>query len=335
MIQLDSVRPLLDGRGTENVAEAVAAMQKGNAAASTITLRGVPTEVTITLPEDVTINRQAALSGRVATSKLQEDGSHDFWAYDGPVMPPKDWGNAWKVCREGTEQSPIDIAPAEVKGDMELPALVWKCGGKPCVGDGNASTPSMSKAEILFDGHALRMSNFVGDGSPALKWGGEDYKLNQITMHTPSEHSIDEMYYDMEVQLEHQGPGGKTLVASALLSTGEGIHSPAWLADIVDVVRPCHLSSDPEQCRLSDAPQHLTSVFSFKALAIFVEPLLARYYSYNGSLTQPPCTEGVTWVVGTKAGKFRQADWTNIAALEGKNNRPRQKILQRVINLKP
>ncbi len=60
-------------------------------------------------------------------------------------------------------------------------------------------------------------------------------------MHTPSEHTIDEQYYDLELQLSHAGPGGKTLVVSVLFSAGEGITSPAWLRDIVRVVQPCHL----------------------------------------------------------------------------------------------
>lgn len=50
---------------------------------------------------------------------------------------------------------------AEVKGDGALPAIAWKCGGKPCVGDEpiNASAPSPSKADILYDGHTLQVKH--------------------------------------------------------------------------------------------------------------------------------------------------------------------------------
>lgn len=118
VIQLDSVKPLLDGVGTQNVAEAVAALQRHGGEKTTLTLRGVPTEVTITLPEDVTISRVAALSGVVKTTELDE--GNGFWAYDGAVMPPKDWGNEWKMCREGTTQSPIDIAPGSLRCLLRL-----------------------------------------------------------------------------------------------------------------------------------------------------------------------------------------------------------------------
>jgi len=340
VVQLDSVKPLLDGRGTQNVAEVVAALQTGKPQSSTLTLHGVPTEVTITLPEDVTINRAAALEGRIAgakTSKLSE-GDDSYWAYRGN-MGPADWGNQgpWTICREGEEQSPINIVAASAKGDAALPPMTWLCAGEPCVGDYNASdpSPSPSSVKIAYDGHTIVLSDFAGDGDPAVTWKGKEMKLEKILLHTPSEHSIDGLYYALEVQLYAKAAEGGELVVAALYNTGEGEESAAWVTDVVSVVSPCHLSTDPAQCRLSEAPTHLTSQWSFKAMAIELEPLLNRYYSYDGSLTQPPCTEGVSWVVGAIPGHLAQQDWTNLAAAQAANNRPRQRIGTRLVTLHP
>lgn len=376
MVQLDSVRPLLDTAGTRNLALVTAALQ-GGSKGGPITLKGVPTQVTITLPEDVTI--QPAVLGlfkapRSATSQLAATAarrsaaakrlaaktaggrttalaggtgmSKDKWGYAGTwgyaptAWPAAATPNAWgdiegnELCRLGRAQSPIDIVSSKAVGAAELPALKWTCKGAPCAGDGvvRYDAATESKVREFYDGHFFTADNFGADGPPKVTVDGAEYSLDEVHFHTPSEHTLGGKYFDLEMQLMHSTPEGRTLGVAVLLQTGDGSDGPGWLSELASVITPCHLSSDATACKLSASPTLLASKFEFKQVAVTLEPLLNHYYRYTGSITNPPCTEDVEWVVVRVPVEVSQDDWTAIAALQGKNNRPLQPLNGRVVS---
>jgi len=355
MVQLDSVRPLLDTAGTRNLALVTAALQGGIKGAP-ITLKGVPTRVTITLPEDVTI-RPAALGllsappagtsqlAEARLSKLAGSGEGSKWGYAGAwgygpsawpgATPPSSWGDieGSELCKIGRAQSPVAIDSSKAVGAVDMPPLAWLCGGKPCAGDGvakyDADTPS--KVREFYDGHFFTADSFAADGPPKITVDGTEYTLDELHFHTPSEHTIGGKYFDLEMQLVHSTPEGRTLGVAVLMFTGDGSSGPGWVSELASVIAPCHLSPDSTACRLTAAPTLLASKFEFKQVAISLAPLLKHYYRYTGSITNPPCTEDVSWAVLRAPLEVSQDDWTAIAALQGKNNRPLQPLNGRTI----
>jgi carbonic anhydrase len=337
--ELDSVKPLLDAHGTLNLAAVTEAMgtklagAKGApAAGGTITLHGVPTQVTLTLPEDVTIDakmvKQAQEAGKTTELVTSQSvtASGLGWAYSGANTQPKDWQyikEDWKTCG-GLKQSPIDIVPSKAKGGEDLPPVSWECGGNPCApSDPTVAPPASDSVKIAYNGRYIELTDFAADKAPKLKSTGD--LLQSIRLHTPSENAIDGQYFDLEVQLLHgESPDKIQTIVSIFFQSGGGETTPSWLEDIADVISPCHLSVVRTECQISNVPHHLTTEFSFAAVALSAEAQMLHHYEYNGSLTTPPCTEGIKWLVARAPQLMNQVDWTSIAALQGKNNRPRQ-----------
>jgi len=221
-------------------------------------------------------------------------------------------------------QSPIDIVPSKAKGGADLPPVAWDCGGKPCVNADPTVIPTPSSSvKIAYNGRYIELTDFSADGAPALKSTGEP--VQAIRLHTPSENAIDGQYFDMEVQVMH-GSSADSIetIVSFFFQSGGGVKTPIWLENIADVISPCHLSVVRTECLISDVPHHLTSEFSFAAMAANAETQLLHHYDYVGSLTTPPCTENVKWIVARQPQPMNQVDWTSVAALQGKNDRPRQ-----------
>jgi len=338
--ELDSVKPLLDAHGTLNLAAVTEAMgskfagSKGSlAAGETVTLHGVPTQITLTLPEDVTIAarmvRQAQEAGKTTQLVTSQSvtASGLGWAYSGANKQPKDWQyikEDWKTCGSGLKQSPIDIVPSKAKGGEDLPPVSWECGGKPCASpDSTVAPPASDSVKLAYNGRYIELTDFVADKAPKLTSTGG--LLQSIRLHTPSENAIDGQYFDLEVQLLHgESPDKIDTIVSIFFQSGGGETTPSWLEDIADVISPCHLSVVRTECQISDVPHHLTTELSFAAVALSAEAQMLHHYEYMGSLTTPPCTEGVKWLVARDPQLMNQVDWTSIAALQGKNNRPRQ-----------
>mmetsp|Transcript_50799 Transcript_50799/g.126470 ORF Transcript_50799/g.126470 Transcript_50799/m.126470 type:complete len:433 (-) Transcript_50799:66-1364(-) len=349
-VQLDSVKPLLSSLGTSNLA-AVSQAIESHRNNKLITLKAVPTQVTLTVPEDVTVQLSslpgldktalASLSQLSQASDEENDRFDTFrkhfnstqghlfkkWGYQKGlpgVLPPSLWflHDGWHKCRTGKSQSPIDIRPGHAKGGTGLEPLKWMCGKEAC--DKNKGKSTSRQA---FDGHAFVVDSFGGDATPNLS----GYTLEKMTLHTPSEHTLDGLHYDMEIQLLHRNKAGKVMVVSAFATAGAGNKSPSWLAGLASVVKPCLLAVDVTKCLLSDTPRHLTDSFSFRNVASSLAPLVNHYFSYEGSLTTPPCTEGVLWNVLRTPLSINQDDWTLFSALEGKNDRPTQFLRGRTV----
>ncbi|HKD46859.1 MAG TPA: carbonic anhydrase family protein [Rhizomicrobium sp.] len=187
------------------------------------------------------------------------------WSYDGD-RGPAHWAALdpdYALCGSGQAQSPIDIEATRKAG---LPALrfAYRPGSLTIINNGYT---------------ALRVDYPSGSGD-FLIVGGKSYELTQFHFHRPSEERIRGRAYDMVLHLMHRGIDGKVVGVAVMLEQGRANPAVGQLWKYM-----------PE----SAGKDHLIPGVIFDPKRLI--PPGTGYYSYEGSQTAPPCTEGVTWYV--------------------------------------
>lgn len=241
--------------------------------------------------------RLAAMLAAAASLTACVHASHDdapppaehhaapHWDYEGPAGPTA-WGTLapeYRSCAGGHRQSPIDLDIAHAEA-AALPPLTVHYGATAAVEVNN--------------GHTIQ------DQLPPGEWvelGGTRYQLEQFHFHHASEHTLNGAHFPLEVHLVHRSATGALLVVGVLVA--EGAEHPA-LRVLFD-----RIPHDHESTRLSIDPEILL-------------PDERRYVTYEGSLTTPPCTEGVTWVVLTSPVAASADQIQRFSALFPNNSRP-------------
>ena len=218
------------------------------------------------------------------------------WSYEGATGPAK-WGHldaANKVCSIGSQQSPIDIEHAT---QARLPdfKLSW----------------AKTADTIVNNGHTIQL-NFA-DGSGTLKLDGTTYKLLQVHFHRPSEHQIGGKNYPMEAHFVHRAASGGLAVVGVLMTTGRP--NPAF-AQIVATMPDKEGPAVKADARIN--PNQML-------------PNRRSYYRYAGSLTTPPCSEVVEWLLLADPIQVAEADVAKFAKLYPMNARPVQKLDRRFV----
>jgi carbonic anhydrase len=239
-----------------------------------------------------------ALAGLAAcpvctTSGFAAEGAH--WSYEGAAGPAT-WGDldaANKVCSIGSQQSPIDIGPT-VRSQMPALKLAW----------------SKTADTIVNNGHTIQL-NFA-EGS-TLKFGDTSYKLLQVHFHRPSEHLIGGKNFPMEAHFVHRAESGALAVVGVLLAEGKA--NPAF----GKIVATMPAKEGPAV--------KADSTINPNALL----PAKRSYYRYEGSLTTPPCSEVVDWLLLTTPMQVAASDVASFAKLYPMNARPAQKDNRRFV----
>lgn len=211
------------------------------------------------------------------------------WTYDGDTGPAH-WGQlggANTVCATGTRQSPVDIS-GSVKPQTARIKL-----------DYNSVT-----ATIQNTGKAVRL---IPQNGGAMLVDDHAYTLKYIEFHSPSEHSIDGHRATLESQFVHEDAKGNKLIVAVLYDVG--------VADPMLASLWTYLPTDPGQ------PVPLPDVL---INAQDLVPATTDFYVYSGSLTTPPCTEGVTWMVYSSPLSVSAEQADALERLTGPNARPLQ-----------
>jgi carbonic anhydrase len=215
------------------------------------------------------------------------------WSYEGP-KGPESWGDldpTFASCKSGAKQTPIDLPASAPAVD---PSAILSFAYAPV------------PLRVLNNGHTVQVGN---DGTSAVSFGGVRYALKQFHFHSPSEHTLGGRSFDMEMHLVHASDDGKLLVVGLFLSKGS---ASSLLAPVWDAMPSSE--AEPEKVVAG------TSIDLVPAL-----PKGARYVHYDGSLTTPPCTEGVSWFVALDAGEVSDDQISRFrAATGGSTNRPVQ-----------
>lgn len=239
------------------------------------------------------------LVGTVDDDPLDENGCPQF-EYEGD-RGPENWGSlcpTFDTCDEGESQSPIDITGA-VEGDA--PGIVF-----------NYQPTTFT---VVNTGETVRADSPPGN---TIVIGDTTYTLAQFHFHLPSEHTIDGQSYPMEMHLVHRSEGGELVVVGLLIESGAD--SPT-LAPVFD-----NLPQEVEGTYVTETAIDLTELL----------PVDRAHFRYSGSLTTPPCTEGLTWSVIAAPIELSEDQIGAFDELyDFDNNRPTQPVNDRTITIVP
>jgi carbonic anhydrase len=223
------------------------------------------------------------------------------WSYEGATGAAH-WGDldpAYAACNSGKEQSPIDIRNAE---KADLPALQFEYISSPL-------------KYLINNGYTIRVNYHDAPGSGSfLIARGKRYHLTQFHFHRPSEEYIHGKPYDMVVHLMHESSDGKIAGVAVLLKTGS---ANATMRKIWDHM-PMSKGNEEEIAGVEIDPAGLL-------------PRDLAYYAYMGSLTAPPCTEGVAWFVLKTPMNVSEEQINAFAKLYQHDVRPLQPLNGRVV----
>jgi len=219
---------------------------------------------------------------------------HGHWAYEGEGGP-ENWSRLDPqnaTCASGTRQSPIDIRDG-IKVDLEPIRFDYK--------------PSAFR--IVDNGHTVQVT--VNGGS--LTVTGKTYELVQFHFHKPSEEKVNGQSFDMVVHLVHKADDGKLAVVAVLLERGAENPFVQTLWNSL----PLERNSEVQVATAIDLNTLL--------------PAGRNYYTYMGSLTTPPCTEGVLWLVMKQPVAVSAEQIGIFSRLYPRNARPIQPAAGRLV----
>lgn len=243
-----------------------------------------------------TPSKVARLRAAKAAAGHQASPHAAHWSYGGEGGPEQ-WGQLkpeFATCANGTRQSPIDIRSG-IKVDLEPIQFDYQ----------------PSAFGVIDNGHTIQVN--VGGGN-AIEVQGRRYDLVQFHFHRPSEERINGRQFDMVAHLVHKDPEGRLAVVAVLLDRG-GPAQPL----IQTVWNNLPLERHSEVSVRGDIDlNHLL-------------PADRRYFTYMGSLTTPPCSEGVLWLVLQQPVQMAQDQIGVFSRLYPMNARPVQQASGRLI----
>lgn len=220
------------------------------------------------------------------------------WSYDGDTGP-ENWGELspeYAMCSVGMSQSPVNISTdTTVESALALLKFNYQAGG----------------AEFINNGHTVQVNYQTGS---TLTVNNQPYELKQFHFHSPSENAIDGKLYPLEVHLVHANAEGQLAVVGIFFQEG------AANATLGEFWHDMPMQAG-EKVALSNAVNVADML-----------PYSRSYYRFSGSLTTPPCSEGVTWLVLKEAVSVSAEQLERFIQAAGPvSNRPVQPLNARVV----
>lgn len=247
------------------------------------------------IPQNHTPASSHEMENAPATKK--EHAVH--WGYKGEGGP-RHWGDLAPEnisCKIGKNQSPIDLRDKAGVGTTGLPQLDIHYRDVPL--------------KILNNGHTLQVNYPLGS---YIQVGGHRYELLQFHFHTPSEHKKEGFNYPMEVHLVHKDGDGNLAVMGVIFQEGEENPQIETL-----------LTHLPKEIGKQEIHRNLT------LNPVMFVPGNTEFYKYSGSLTTPPCSEGVYWMVFKHPIEASAEQIEKMNEVMGENARPTQEINSRAV----
>lgn len=218
------------------------------------------------------------------------------WSYEGKAGPEhwSELSSDFHLCHEGKAQSPINIKDP-IQGNLQPLNLAYQA----------------SAEKVINNGHTIQVTV---DNEDDFMLDGEKFTLRQYHFHTPGENQINGHTFPLEAHFVHSKEGGDLAVVAVMFEVGK--ENPA-LAPLIDAM--------PKK-----ENQQVSINREIDLRALFPQDL--HYYRFSGSLTTPPCSEGIRWLVMKQPVTLSQAQLDAFRqALKTTNNRPLQPLNGRMI----
>lgn len=210
------------------------------------------------------------------------------WSYEGETGAAH-WGELqadFKVCSLGLEQTPIDLAGG-MRGDAASVALDYK----------------PLPLRILNNGHTIQVNT---DAGCSCSIGGTKFDLLQFHFHHPSEHLLSGKPFDLECHFVHKSSEGALAVVGVFIRPGAKNNALQPIFDAMPAAA---------------GPEIKPGIVIDPAALL---PKSGGYFRYMGSLTTPPCSEGLTWTVYKEPIEASPEQIKKFASLFSNNARPVQ-----------
>ncbi len=243
-----------------------------------------------------TVVAALVLVGQARADEPKKAEGEKHWSYTSGITPLK-WGQVAPTCGIGTHQSPVALSTETARPQPPPPPLVL--------------TWSKATGELSDSGHGEQVT--LPPGS-FLTYGGTRYDLLQFHFHTPSEHTINGKASPMEVHFVHLSADGKLAVVGVMLMQGTAASAFA-----------------PVLTALPAPGEKRTVTVDLPAMA----PKDQKHFAYAGSLTTPPCSENVQWIVMLAPDTVSKAEIDDFRAKYPMNARPVQPLKGRTIEIGP
>jgi carbonic anhydrase len=258
---------------------------------------GVPGEVKVTV-KSAPVKSAAGGHGAPAKKAAAVESAHGeaaHWAYNG-AGGPQAWASLkpeFSLCSAGQRQSPIDIRGG-LAVDLEPVRFDYQA----------------SRFAVVDNGHTVQVNLAQGN---AIEVGGKRYELLQFHFHRPSEERIDGRQFEMSLHLVHKNDQGQLAVVGLLFDKGpaQPVLQQVWN----------NLPLEKNEENPASSPIELNELL----------PSDRRYFTYMGSLTTPPCSEGVKWIVMRQPVTLTKEQIDIFARMYPMNARPIQAVAGRRI----
>lgn len=216
---------------------------------------------------------------------------HAHWGYQSPDILPANWGDEEvnKLCKIGQSQSPINITKVQkpTTGKFEL-----------------VPNYQIQDFTITNNGHTI-VYTAKNPATSKLTLNGKEYQLLQFHYHIPSEHTVMNASYPLEIHFVHKNAENQLAVIGVLVNKGKKN------ADLQKILMNLPTSTATQ-----------SSLNQFNVASIM--PKESNIYAYDGSLTTPPCSEQVQWLLNATPITADEMQIAQLAKLYTGNNRPVQ-----------
>lgn len=246
-------------------------------------------------PKTVPVRNATRTGAGKAAGKAGKGGVKPHWGYTGEGAPDR-WGELApenRLCAVGTRQTPFDIRDT-LKVDLEPIQFEYRA----------------SSFSVIDTGHSIQVNVEPGN---FLSVGQRRYELQQFHFHKPGEERINGRSYDLSAHLVHKDAEGQLAVLALLMERGSD------QAQVQQVLN--HLPLEKHLASPGSAPMELLQLL----------PAERGYYTFMGSLTTPPCSENVLWLVMRQPVPVGAQQLAIFAKLYPMNARPVQPAGGRIV----
>jgi carbonic anhydrase len=257
-------------------------------------------------PSRAPIITVAALAGAL----FSDPSLAQLWSYEGETAPER-WGKIdpkFVMCGIGKNQSPVDM-DGLIEARLKPLKLNYSAGVADIRNHGHV--PPADATEILNNGHTVQVNYAPGS---TIIVDGRSFELQQFHFHSPSEHRLRAKSFPLEAHLVHADKAGNLAVVAIMFA--DGAPNP-FLSKLWNKMPPNKGAATKLQAGLN---------------VIDLLPANKGYYRVNGSLTTPPCTEGVRWLVMKSVATASKSQVEQfVKAVGHPNNRPLQAVNARPV----